>query len=209
MGLAPGAAPGRGLPAGRRVRQPPIVVISANRPDYLREVLASLAAQQGVGIAGREVLLFQDGARHPRSGRLAAGPAAIAAGRAALLHAEIGPVGAWGAPRDEALRHLWPNCLCAMWAEWSRRRTSPDLVPVDGRFRVAAALSVLLATGGARGAAPTVLMLDLSAERANERVVFEAYDVAERAGRLCVLRPRADAPPAKLAALFLARLFEP
>jgi hypothetical protein len=136
--------------------------------------------------------------------------AAIASRRAAVLHAEIGPVGAWGAPTDPASRHLWPNYLRAMWAEWARRRALPDVVLVDGRFRVASALSVLLAFGAApESTAPLVLTLDLSAERANERVIFEAYETVERADRLCVLRPRAGQDFAAILARLLERLSEP
>lgn len=44
----------------------PIAVIGFNRPDYLRQVLASLRAQQGVEI--ERIALFQDGAANMRSG---------------------------------------------------------------------------------------------------------------------------------------------
>ncbi len=47
----------------------PIVVLSFTRPDYLRPVLESLVAQQGCALAGRPVLLFQDGERNAFSGR--------------------------------------------------------------------------------------------------------------------------------------------
>jgi hypothetical protein len=42
--------------------QPPIVVLSFNRPQFLEPVLASLKAQHAPGIDGREIHLFQDGA---------------------------------------------------------------------------------------------------------------------------------------------------
>jgi hypothetical protein len=42
----------------------PIAVMSFNRPDYLAEVLQSLRAQQGDVLEGREIHLFQDGARN-------------------------------------------------------------------------------------------------------------------------------------------------
>ncbi|WP_270938253.1 glycosyltransferase family 2 protein, partial [Falsiroseomonas oryzae] len=47
---------------------PPIAVMSFNRPDYLRQVLESLAAQ--ADIAQREVFLFQDHWRNEHSGRV-------------------------------------------------------------------------------------------------------------------------------------------
>jgi hypothetical protein len=41
---------------------PPIVVLSFNRPQFLEPVLASLKAQHGADLDGREIHLFQDGA---------------------------------------------------------------------------------------------------------------------------------------------------
>ncbi len=58
---------------------PPIAVMSFNRPDYLRQVLESLAAQKGADIEAREVFLFQDGWRNPHSGRVCAEASDIAA----------------------------------------------------------------------------------------------------------------------------------
>jgi hypothetical protein len=57
---------------------PPIAVISFNRPTYLRQLLASLAAQQPK-IAPRRVHLFQDGAVNRYSGIRYAEDADIAA----------------------------------------------------------------------------------------------------------------------------------
>jgi hypothetical protein len=42
--------------------RPPIVVMSFNRPQFLEPVLASLKAQRGGLLEGREINLFQDGA---------------------------------------------------------------------------------------------------------------------------------------------------
>jgi hypothetical protein len=42
--------------------RPPIAVISFNRPQFLRQVLASLKAQRAGTLAEREIHLFQDGA---------------------------------------------------------------------------------------------------------------------------------------------------
>lgn len=57
------------------VQKPPIAVMSFNRPDYLRQVLISLAAQDD-GSHG-PVHLFQDGAVNPISGRRSADQADI------------------------------------------------------------------------------------------------------------------------------------
>jgi GT2 family glycosyltransferase len=46
----------------------PIAIMSFNRPDYLRQVLNSLADQIGAELGHREIYLFQDGHLNPFSG---------------------------------------------------------------------------------------------------------------------------------------------
>src|SRR5262245_59654092 len=57
----------RRSPPGPR---PPVLVLSFNRPHYLRQVLEGLAP----GLEGERVHLFQDGAGNAYSGRVAAQP---------------------------------------------------------------------------------------------------------------------------------------
>lgn len=56
----------------------PIAIMSFNRPNYLRQTLASLVAQRQ-NLRGRRVVLFQDGAINPLSKRRRADDADIAA----------------------------------------------------------------------------------------------------------------------------------
>ena len=73
--------------------------------------------------------------KHPAVQRL------IDDGRAFFFHANIGAVGAWGKPTD---RDRPISC-----AEYARLPCSdPDLIFIDGRFRVACAMQALLSTGG-------------------------------------------------------------
>jgi hypothetical protein len=60
----------------------PVVVMAFNRPDYLRETLASIAAQPCVAAGRREVHLFQDGAVNFHSGNRYATDEEIAASTA-------------------------------------------------------------------------------------------------------------------------------
>lgn len=57
------------------------------------------------------------------------------------LHVDIGPTGAWGFPSDKATAASWPAYYSAVWSKLDR---APDLILVDGRFRVACALSCVL-----------------------------------------------------------------
>lgn len=131
----------------------------------------------------------------------------VAAGRASILHADIGPVGAWGSPADRTKLERWPRYLATMWGEWDRRGLFPDLVLVDGRFRVACCLSVALLAAAARQA-PLVLLHDVQDVRPAYRRVFDAFHLEEQAGTLCVLSPRQRVSPAANLAGLLGRLFE-
>jgi hypothetical protein len=134
--------------------------------------------------------------------------AALASGRASLLHADIGPTGPWGEPTDPASRARWPDTLRTMWAEWARRGALPDIVFADGRFRVASALSSWLACAAEGEPAPLLLFQDLSAERAGYRAIFEAYERVETVGAMCLARARRDVSPAAVLELLLARLHD-
>ena len=66
---------------------------------------------------------------------------AIKSGRLKFLAADIGPTGAWGTPRDTSKIHLWPNyAMCP----FLHGNPTPDLVLIDGRFRVACSLVAAL-----------------------------------------------------------------
>ena len=68
--------------------------------------------------------------------------AAIQAGRADIHHADIGPVAQWGHPSDPGHIWSWPAYIATAWDVWAQRNEMPDLIFVDGRFRVACCLSV-------------------------------------------------------------------
>lgn len=117
----------------------------------------------------------------------------VALGQVRLVHADIGPVADWGRPAGNAERALWPNYLARPWAEWEALGTLPDLVYVDGRFRVACCLSVLLAFAG-RGEVPRVMLHDVGPERPYYSTVFDVFETVECVGSLHLLRPRPAVP---------------
>jgi hypothetical protein len=127
--------------------------------------------------------------------------AAIAAGRLTLRHGDIGPVADWGRPRDRAAIDGWPGYVAGFWEEWSRRGAAPDLVFVDGRFRVAAALSALLRS---EAAPPAVLVHDMDLEqRPHYGALLDFLEPAGQAETLWLLRPRPGADRAALLATVL------
>jgi hypothetical protein len=65
---------------------------------------------------------------------------AVEHNRARLMHIDIGPVGDWGRPLDKSCSGRWPSYSKSPWEQ----SFDPDLVLVDGRFRVACILQTIL-----------------------------------------------------------------
>jgi hypothetical protein len=73
--------------------------------------------------------------------------------RVELHHADIGPTRAWGFPKGRKARDSWPDYALSVWDRPDF--ITPDLVLVDGRFRLACMLTTLYAITG-----PTILLVD-------------------------------------------------
>lgn len=61
-----------------------------------------------------------------------------------LHHANIGPTGKWGAPKDDARWRRWHHYPLGVWDLEGFRQ--PDVVLIDGRFRAACFLAVAFRT---------------------------------------------------------------
>jgi hypothetical protein len=61
---------------------------------------------------------------------------ALQSGRLKFNRVDIGPVGDWSYPKDLSRHHLWPNYALSPFVT----PFSPDVVLIDGRFRVACCL---------------------------------------------------------------------
>jgi hypothetical protein len=102
-------------------------------------------------------------------------------GRVSVRAVNIGPIGAWGMPNGTTWKHLWPRYSRAI----ASVREPVDLVLVDGRFRVACALTVFLRQ-------PKAVVLLHDAERTAPEYSYPALcEVADRVaagGRLVQMR---------------------
>lgn len=87
----------------------------------------------------------------------------------------------------------------------------PDLVYVDGRFRVGCCLSVVLACKDRvpAGQAPLVLVHDVADDRPQYEPIFRFFEVVEAVNTLRLLRIRADASMVEAVALFMEYQFDP
>jgi hypothetical protein len=136
----------------------------------------------------------------------------IADGSAALIHADIGPTRSWGFPASRQQLDQWPDYIRAPWAEWARRGALPDLVYVDGRFRVACCLSVALVMGSgeaSNGPGVRLLLHDVTEERPDYQRVFDFFDIVEHVNSLYLLQPKPRLDRAALVARLLGQQFDP
>jgi predicted RNA methylase len=134
--------------------------------------------------------------------------AKIADGSMAVLHGDIGPTRDWGNPVDNSEIRKWPNYIRAPWAEWGRRQSMPDLVFVDGRFRVACCLSVVVAFGAGAIPPPLTMMHDYNEERPHYQDVLEFFELEHLEGSLAFLRMREGASCAAALGKLLHRQFD-
>lgn len=170
----------------------PSPAMSPAEQALLRAAAGSAATMVEFGAGGSTVLLLEASGGRLLTvendpawlARLADAPRcaeARAAGRWAGIGVDQGAVGDWGWPLDAARRRDGAPYVNAPWGE----AAAPDLVLVDGRYRVACALAGLarVAPGG------RVALHDFW-PRPHYRAVFEAAELEATAGTLVLLRPR-------------------
>jgi hypothetical protein len=68
--------------------------------------------------------------------------------RPTLVHVDIGPTIDWGYPSSPDTRERWPNYHRTIWTR--SECSDADLYMVDGRFRVACFMQILLHSGKMR-----------------------------------------------------------
>jgi len=125
--------------------------------------------------------------------KLTADPAALqesCRAAAKLIYANIGFTVDWGMPaytRPTSRRiNLWKNYPLAPWRYFRSIEQQPDLILVDGRFRVACVLESLLNLSPVGN---TSILLDDYISRPHYNVVERFADL-EMVGRMAVLHPR-------------------
>jgi hypothetical protein len=96
-----------------------------------------------------------------------------------LVFADIGPTREWGQPVDDSTSHRWPLYALSVWRVKSA--ANADLFLVDGRFRVACFLEILL-----RCRKEAKIAIHDYPERRGYHVVEKFADCIETAGSLHV-----------------------
>jgi hypothetical protein len=94
-----------------------------------------------------------------------------------LHYANIGPTKAWGHPKDDTQFRKWPSYPLDVWKSPSFEQ--PELVLIDGRFRVACFLATLFCSK-----APVTVLFDDYLDRVHYHSVEEFVPVAQYYGRM-------------------------
>ena len=97
-----------------------------------------------------------------------------------LRHVDIGPVGGWGVPAGPGAFRRFPSYPLSPWVQppagWD---AGPDLVFIDGRFRVACMAATVL-----NAAAPLTVLWDDYADRPGYHAAEELAGPPDMIGRL-------------------------
>lgn len=83
-----------------------------------------------------------------------------------LLHIDIGPTKEWGHPVDISKRTNWHKYAIYPWEVLRCQNIAPDLVLIDGRFRVACMLATMASTSK-----PTKVIFDDYANRSYKDII--------------------------------------
>jgi hypothetical protein len=134
---------------------------------------------------------------------------AVTAGRLHLLHGNIGPVRKWGFPLDDSNRALWKRYPEAPWPVWNELGACPELVLVDGRFRVACALrTALFFMEHGQEADARLLCHDFSEKRVAYQAIFRFFDLVEQVDTLVYAKMKPGLDPAVIATAYQRAVFQ-
>jgi hypothetical protein len=128
-----------------------------------------------------------------------------------LIHCDIGQTRDWGFPVDRERIADWPQYFILPWQRFLSRRETPDLIYIDGRFRVACALYSLLNLHLHRSRlfrkAARLLIHDFS-DRPYYDKILEFASVVAAVNTLVVVEPKRGVPQSRLLQELLSFQFD-
>jgi len=106
-------------------------------------------------------------------------------------YVDIGPTVEWGNPKDSSKAASWPLYASSIWSRiLGEGSAQPDLVLIDGRFRVACFLASLHFSKPG-----TTILFDDYHDRPNYHVVEKYLKPVNRAGRMAEFKTEGAPPP--------------
>lgn len=104
-------------------------------------------------------------------------------GRFFIEHCDLGPTGDWGVPKSDEKRKFFWRYVVTPWNTAKQNSLTPELVLIDGRFRIASFLfSLLSAPEG------TTILFNDYFDRPHYAVAEEFCRVDQRRGRMAVFK---------------------
>lgn len=120
--------------------------------------------------------------------------------RVNLLYIDIGPISEYGFPQTKQMAHDWSRYHLAIW----EKMPVPDLVVIDGRFRVACALQAALrCRPGAK------IIVNDYATRPEYAEIGEVLGAPQTVGSLAVFTNPRHLDPARLGLALSAHFMDP
>jgi hypothetical protein len=182
-------APARNAPARPELTLPPeeaeAVRAAYAEAQTILEYGSGGSTVLAAGMPGKRIVSVESDAAWADDMRawFAAHPPA-AGTRVEVLRADIGPTKEWGHPADDS---GWRRYARYPLKVWEREGFAPEVVLVDGRFRVGCALAALF-----RAPAPLRLLFDDYAPRRHYHVVEDYLGPPAMVGRMAVwdIEPR-------------------
>jgi hypothetical protein len=120
----------------------------------------------------------------------------------AFIRADIGPTGQWGYPSDPSTRELWPSYYEAVWERPGISNT--DLYFVDGRFRIACFMKILLNCRG-----DSVIMIHDFSSRKSYHCVREVAREIASADEMSIFIPRPGQSRERIEEILTRYKYEP
>jgi hypothetical protein len=165
--------------------------ISSAELECYRRHLTTARAVLEYGAGGSTVLAAQSGVAslytvdtdpawlatvqaHPAVARM------ITSGKATLAHIDLGETKRWGKPRNKLGFWRWPRYAARPWLDGFR----PDLVLVDGRFRVSCIMRAL------RDGGEGIKIAVHDFQRRHYQPALQFASVLDKVDNLVVLQPR-------------------
>jgi hypothetical protein len=97
-----------------------------------------------------------------------------------FIHADIGPVEAWGTPSDDKNQQKWTNYQTMVLNYVHKNNWKPDLTLIDGHFRVATFMSIYLNFPG------STIIFDDYVDRPEYHVIEKVLRPSKTFGRVTV-----------------------
>ncbi|MDB5382164.1 MAG: hypothetical protein JWO26_1796 [Rhodospirillales bacterium] len=172
-------------------------LMSESREGYLEFGLGGSTLKAVRSATPRVVAVDSDAgwvagvSQHPE---IAAG---LEAGRVSIVHAAIGPLSGWGRPADRSQIHHWPRYVSLPWKACREQGFRPDLIFIDGRFRVACAISAaIMGLGDPAWRERVRLVLHDYVGRQNKyRAILEFCAIEQAEDSMIVLSLKPDIDP--------------